>query len=68
MKPSHPTIMHLRDVRRRKQITQEDLARRVGCHRSLIGRWERTGNPNLLNFLDWAEALGLEVVLVKKGE
>jgi transcriptional regulator with XRE-family HTH domain len=63
---THPLVVRLRDERRRQRLLQEDVARRIGCERSVVGRWENRGNMKFLNFVDWAEALGMDVVLVKR--
>ena len=47
------------EARRRAGISQADLARRLGCHASYVGRVE-TGAavPSLPSLWRWAEALG----------
>ncbi len=54
----------LREVRRARGMSQEDLARRVGLHATVIGRFERGARePRLKSILRLARGLG-----VKPGE
>lgn len=49
--------------------TQEDLAHKIGCDRSLIHKWERyQRRPSGFLFECWLEALGLEIVIKEKSK
>ena len=51
---------NLEKLRTAQHMTQEELARRVGCNRLTIFRWERALSlPNGDNLLKLAAALGV---------
>lgn len=53
----------IRELRRARGLSQEDLADRAGCHRTYIGMLERReGNPSLGILFQVADALGVTVV------
>jgi transcriptional regulator with XRE-family HTH domain len=52
----------LREVRESKRISQDDLARRSGLHRTFIGRAER-GETNITMRTLYAFAAGLEILI-----
>jgi len=52
----------LREARRRAGLSQAELARRAGTHRSAIGRWERgEARPSLEALVELIRACGLEL-------
>ena len=52
----------LREARLRAGLTQAELARRAGTHRSAIGRWERgEALPSLEKLRELVRACGLEL-------
>ena len=51
----------LRDVRLKKKLSQGDIARKLGVHRSYISGLERgKRNPSLLTINKMAKAIGVE--------
>jgi len=45
-------------LRKQKQISQEELASRIGVNTKLFGQWERKLiEPRLFNLLCWCETL-----------
>lgn len=51
-------------TRQAQQITQRDLAARIGVEESQVGAWEcGHRQPRLINLLAWAQALGGVVVI-----
>jgi transcriptional regulator with XRE-family HTH domain len=66
---SEPRIIvdQLRELRVANKRSQEDISYVTGYHRSQIMRYEAlTHTPRLDAVCNWAEALGYELVLVKK--
>lgn len=64
----HPMVAQLRAERIRQNIPQYELAGRMGYTMWQVGLWERGRNtPNLGAFVNWANALGMELQLVPKG-
>ena len=52
----------LREARHRAALSQAELARRAGTHRSAIGRWERgEALPSLETLRSLIQACGLEL-------
>lgn len=52
----------LREARLRAGLSQAELARRAGQHRSAIGRWERgEARPSLETLVELVRACGLEL-------
>jgi transcriptional regulator with XRE-family HTH domain len=60
----------LRSLRIEQSLSQEDLAERLGLQsQSGFSRLERGfHSPTLVTLSNWADALGHEIVLQKKGE
>ena len=53
---------HMREYRRRKKLSQAELAERVGCRRETIGKLENGKyNPSLKLALDVAKELDVSV-------
>ena len=53
----------IKQMRRAKGLSQEELADLAGCHRTYVGMLERgEGNPSLGVLSNIAEALGVEAV------
>jgi ribosome-binding protein aMBF1 (putative translation factor) len=56
-------------VARRNELnmSQEELAHRIGCAKSLIHKWERYKRvPSGFLFSCWLDALGLKITIHKK--
>lgn len=67
MANKHPIIDQLIEERRKKGLSQEKLAEKVGYCRSPFSRYELGANaPNLRFLSNWAESLGYDVVLKLK--
>lgn len=57
-------IARLRARRRALEISQDDLARRIGVGHSQVSVWECGKQmPQLSSFCAWAEELGLDIIL-----
>lgn len=57
----------VRDVRKQKNLSQEELADKAGLHRTYIGMIERAEkNITLLNIAKIARALELEIIQLLK--
>lgn len=62
--PRFKIFRELRTAREAQNLTRPQLSEMVGYHWTLIGRWENgEAVPSLRRLLDWAEALGFELVL-----
>lgn len=62
-------IAILAAARKRFNLPSRSLAHRIGYDHTGICKWEKESNsPSLRAAIDWADALGLEIVLQKKGE
>jgi transcriptional regulator with XRE-family HTH domain len=60
-------VQVLIDRRQELDWTQEQLAHKIGCDRSLIYRWERMKRrPSGFMFECWLEALNLEISIETK--
>jgi transcriptional regulator with XRE-family HTH domain len=60
-------VQVLIDRRQELDWTQEQLAHKIGCDRSLIYRWERMKRrPSGFMFECWLEALNLEISIKNK--
>ena len=65
---AHPLIAVLREERRTQGISQSRLALRIGVHNAQVCQWEKgERRPMLDNFVAFANALGFELELVRKG-
>lgn len=54
-------------IRKMEQISQQELADRVGCSQQAISRIEKKNHiPTLKSLTDLVEALGYELKIVKK--
>jgi transcriptional regulator with XRE-family HTH domain len=62
--PSGPLIMFgktVRELRKKRKLTQEELAEKAHLHRNYVSDVERgTRNISLLNILELARALGVK--------
>jgi transcriptional regulator with XRE-family HTH domain len=54
----------LEDARYVQGLTQTDLGRRIGIGQSGVANYARRPNMYVSTLIDWAAALGLEIVLV----
>lgn len=54
----------LEDSRYAQNLTQTDLARRIGVTQSAVANYARRDNMNVSTLLAWAAALGMELVIV----
>ena len=62
-------LAKLRDARLRANLTQETLARQLGYALSTLAYWEQFGrSPQLINLINWADALGYEITIKKKAK
>ena len=67
LKPRYDVISQIIEERSRQDITQEELALRVGTQKSNISRFESgTYNPSLDFLIKIANSLGKEVQIVLK--
>ena len=56
-------------IRRRHEVqwTQEDLAHKIGCTKSLVHKWEQYKRvPSGFMLGCWVDALGLQINITKK--
>jgi len=62
-----PLVLQLVARRKTRGWSQERLAKRVGVRHQQLSCWE-TGvkTPRLANLTDWAQALGLDLVLTPR--
>ena len=57
------------DKRNKLEMSQEQLAHKIGCDRTLIYKWERyKRRPSGFLFECWLEALNLKLVIKEKDE
>ena len=55
-------VTKLVEIRNQKDISQEQLAFMIGCHPSLIHKWEQHKRvPSGFMFVCWADALDAEI-------
>jgi transcriptional regulator with XRE-family HTH domain len=60
----HPIIKMLRDERERQRLTRPQLAKKAGYHWMQLHYWEMGKQKPLFDkLIDWAEALGLKVII-----
>jgi predicted DNA-binding protein YlxM (UPF0122 family) len=45
-----------------------EIAALTGYSRSTVYKWIKKRDPSLAQYVDWAEALGYEVVLIRKAQ
>lgn len=63
-----PCIRRLWELREREGITRAQLAKKMGYHEVMLGRWERgESKPNLQKLLDWCQALGSTLTVTYRG-
>lgn len=61
---THPLCSKLARHRLAHRITQVATARKIGIHRTMLAHWEGGRHtPSLKNFVDWANAIGVEIKL-----
>ena len=59
----------LRSARIQAGLSYKRLAKRIGCDRTTLQRWEALRSiPSLQNATDWANALGCNLILVSKND
>ena len=59
---ANPIIPQLIAAREAQHLTRYALAKRIGCGRADLGRWEAgTHTPSLTSLEKWAAALGLTI-------
>ncbi len=56
----------VKNIRKRRKISQEELSERSGVSYGTIKRFERTGMISLISFTKIAIALGFEIANVEK--
>jgi len=55
-------IKQLVDIRTSQGLSQEQLAFKIGCHPSLVHKWEQHKRvPSGFMFSCWADALGAKI-------
>jgi len=59
-------LMHARRIQ--VGISQEDVAKLVGCTAPSLGRWEAGYSPRIVTATAWANALGLDLSLGLQGQ
>jgi transcriptional regulator with XRE-family HTH domain len=65
----HPLITELKKTRKRANIPVAALARRLGYTEAAIRSWEAgRSTPTTDTLTDYADALGMRVVLIPKGK
>lgn len=58
----HPLIARLREIREDRDITQREMARRLGLHPNVFCTWEiGRARPRLEDLDRWAALLGLRL-------
>jgi len=62
----HELVQLLRRIRDQREISQVDLARRLGIAASHISRIEHGSDPRLSTFVEMARALQVEPILVPR--
>lgn len=50
------------------KLSTADIAALTGYSKSTVWRWREKRDPSLAQYVDWAEALGYEVVLIRKAQ
>jgi len=61
-------IYQLVQERNSQKISQEELAHRIGCAKSLIHKWEQYKRvPSGFLFSCWLDALGCQIKITKKN-
>lgn len=61
--PRHKVLLQLRQAREAAGLTRKELAKIMGYHVVMIGRWERGDQfPNLFKLHAWADALSMKIV------
>lgn len=61
---THPIIEQLREVRRNRNLSQDQLSAAIGTAQNNLCRCEKGHHfPRLDTISAWAEALGFEIVL-----
>jgi transcriptional regulator with XRE-family HTH domain len=61
-------IYQLVQERNNQKISQEELAHRIGCAKSLIHKWEQYKRvPSGFLFSCWLDALGCQIKITKKN-
>jgi transcriptional regulator with XRE-family HTH domain len=64
-----PIIDTLHGARLERGMTQQQLADQAGVHRMLVTDWETDRRlPRLDRLRRWADALGFDLVLVKRED
>ncbi len=63
----HPTIITLRQVRKSRNMQQQELAIRIGVSNTEVCCWERGFRvPSFFNLICWADALGVVIEIREK--
>jgi len=65
--PYSEVIDALIEQRHKLKMSQEELAHKIGCTKSLIHKWEQYKRiPSGFMFVCWLDALGLTIKIYKK--
>ncbi len=68
-KSNHPLIRKLHELRKKKNVSQERLAKHAGLNRNAVLIWEHgNGTPNLMNFEACVNALGYDLLLRERND
>lgn len=67
-RPPHPVLVELRAERKRRDLTQADIAAAMGTTAPAVSHLE-TGykSPVLATLIRYADALGYDLTIAKKG-
>lgn len=58
----------LRDARTAENVSQEEIALRMGVRQQMISKWEiGAKQPTLRSLVAWASVLGMEVIVKEKN-
>ncbi len=65
---TNPVIRRLWELREREGISRPALAKKMGYHPVMLGKWERgEATPSLQRIRDWCQALGADLKVIYRG-
>lgn len=63
-----PLVLEMAAARRRKNLTQADVAEALGTSRTTVTNWEiGTASPRLEDFLRWAAVVDMIILAVPRS-